>query len=82
MNQQEALDQVRRALTKVVPDADFASFGPRDKLRDVLDLDSLDFLRFVEALAADTGVSIDEDDDPHLATLAGSAEFLVQKSAR
>jgi acyl carrier protein len=82
VNEQEALDQVRQALTKVVPDADFASIGPHDRLRDVLELDSLDFLRFVEALTASTGLSIDEDDYPRLTTLADSAEFLARKSAQ
>lgn len=82
MNEQEALDHVRRALSRVVPDADFASIGPHDKLRDALELDSLDFLRFVETLAGSTAVAIDEDDYPRLTTLADSADFLVARSAQ
>ena len=82
MNEQEALDHVRRALLRVVPDADFTSIAPRDKLRDALELDSLDFLRFVETLAGSTGITIDEDDYPRLTTLADSADFLVSRSAQ
>ncbi len=80
MNQQQALDEIRRALTRIVPDADFATIAPHDKLRDVLELDSLDYLRFIEALTADTGISIAEEDYTHFTTLADGADFLVGRS--
>lgn len=77
MKRDEALDIVREALAQIVPDADFAALGPDDPFRDALELDSLDFLSFVETLGERTGVRIDDEDTPRLTTLADSADFLV-----
>jgi hypothetical protein len=43
-----------------------------------LELDSLDFLAFVEQLSGRCGQRIDEDDYPHLRTLPGCTRFLRQ----
>ncbi|WP_432138396.1 MULTISPECIES: acyl carrier protein [unclassified Streptomyces] len=76
----EARHLVEEAITGIVPDADFTRVGPDDRFRDVLELDSLDFLTLVEVLSERTGVRIDEDDYPRLTTLADSAAFLVERS--
>jgi acyl carrier protein len=74
-------DQARRfideAVVRVAPDADLAGLAPDADLRDGLELDSLDFLRFVEILSERTGRQITEDDYPHLATLASAIKFLA-----
>ena len=49
----------------------------RRRLPRALALDSLDFLQLVELLSERTGVRIDEDDYPKLATLASGATFLA-----
>jgi acyl carrier protein len=82
VNRQQALDHIRQALTRIAPDADFATIGAHDKLRDVLELDSLDYLRFIEALTTATGVPITEEDYTHFTTLADGTEFLVARSMR
>lgn len=79
MNQHQALDHIRQALAGIVPDADFAAIGPHDKLRDALELDSLDYLRFIETLSTTTGVPIAEDDYSHFTTLADGADFLAER---
>ncbi|MBN0042768.1 acyl carrier protein [Streptomyces actuosus] len=76
----EALTVVRESITAVVPDADFTRVRPHDRFRDVLELDSLDFLSLVEILSEQAGVPIDEDDYPRLTTLADSVEFLVERT--
>ncbi|WP_225094568.1 acyl carrier protein [Streptomyces sp. CoH27] len=76
----QALSVVKESITRIAPDADFASVGPDDRLRDVFDLDSLDFLSLVEVLSERTGIRIDEADFPDLATLAGATRFLVDRS--
>ncbi|MFI2297945.1 acyl carrier protein [Actinacidiphila glaucinigra] len=81
MNRTEALDTVKESIARIVPDADFADLGPDDSFREVLELDSLDFLGFVETLVERTGVDIDEDDYPALTTLSDSADFLVAHTA-
>lgn len=77
MTRDEALDVVRDAIRRIVPDADFTGFGLDDPYRDALELDSLDFLTLVETLTKRTGVRIDEDDYPKLTTLSAFADFLV-----
>lgn len=73
----EARAAVEYAVTLIVPDADFAAAGDDAVLRTEFELDSLDFLSFVEALSSRTGVPITEDDYPRLATMASSIAFLT-----
>jgi acyl carrier protein/flavodoxin len=59
-------DQARHAikdvLGEIAPDADVDALAPDADLRDSLELDSLDFLSFVEELGKRAGRRIDEDD--------------------
>ena len=77
MTPDEARQEIRDVLAEIAPDADTAALGPDADLRDTLELDSLDFLNFVEALGERSGRRIDEDDYPQLATLDGGARFLA-----
>lgn len=77
MNRTEALDMVRESISRVIPGADVAALGPDDAFRDVLEMDSLDFLSFVEVLSERSGVRIEDEDTPRLTTLSASAGFLV-----
>ncbi|MFE1313700.1 acyl carrier protein [Streptomyces sp. NPDC058755] len=80
MNRTDALGMVRDSISSVVPDADVAALGPDDAFRDVLEMDSLDFLSFVEVLSERSGVRIEDEDAPRLTTLSGSADFLVARA--
>ncbi|MFF7490095.1 acyl carrier protein [Streptomyces luteogriseus] len=77
MNRTDALDMVRESISTVIPGADVTDLGPHDTFRDVLEMDSLDFLSFVEVLSERSGVRIDDEDTTRLTTLADSADFLV-----
>ncbi|QOV47411.1 acyl carrier protein [Streptomyces chromofuscus] len=68
---------VKESITDVIPDADVAALGPDDAFRDALEMDSLDFLSFVQVLSERSGVRIEDADTPRLTTLSGSADFLV-----
>jgi acyl carrier protein len=74
---EEARQAIREVLAEVAPDADVDSLASSADLRDCLELDSLDFLNFVEALGQRSGHRIDEDDYPELATLDRGAAFLA-----
>lgn len=74
----EARASVRDAIRRIVPDADFDTLGDDASFRSDLELDSLDFLSFVEQLSAATGVRIDEDDYPDLVSMATSIAFLTR----
>lgn len=80
LNETEARSLVEEAVAQVVPDADFTLVGPDDKFRDVLELDSLDFLSLVELLSERAGVRIDEEDYPDLTTLSATTRFLVERT--
>lgn len=77
MNPTDTLTTIRQALHEVAPEADLDQLDPTADIRDSLELDSLDFLRFVELLSERTGLRIDEDDYPRLATLAQAGDFLT-----
>ena len=77
---EDARAMVGRAVRKIVPDADVESLPPDADLRRTFELDSLDFLGFVELLSGESGVRIDEDDYPDLTTAAGCADLLVRRS--
>ena len=80
MNRTDALAMVRDSISRVVPDADVAALRPDDAFRDALEMDSLDFLSFVEVLSERSGVRIEDEDTPRLATLSASADFLVART--
>lgn len=65
------------ALGEIAPEADLTQLAPDAELRETLDLDSADFLRFVQDLATRTGVEVPESDYARIATLGGCVEYLV-----
>jgi acyl carrier protein len=78
---EDARALLARAITRIVPDADLAALGDDTDLRRALELDSLDFLELVETLSEATGVRIDEEDYPELATVARCERFLTERGA-
>ena len=54
---------------------------PNADLRDELDIDSMDFLRFVVDLHARLGVEVPERDYPKIRTLASCVDYLVAWAA-
>ncbi len=62
---------VIRCLREIAPDADASAVPPDADLREALDLDSMDFLRFVQALHRALGVVIPESEYRAASTLAG-----------
>lgn len=80
MNTEDATALVKAVLTEVVPDADFSAVGPDTDFRQALEMDSLDFLSFVEELSRRSGCRLEEDDYPVLTTLGGSAGLLIRRA--
>jgi acyl carrier protein len=77
MTPDEARTAVAESLHRIVPDADFETLADDRPLRDALELDSLDFLSFVELLSKRAGRRIDEEEYPRLRTMASSIELLA-----
>ncbi|WP_030543776.1 acyl carrier protein [Streptomyces albus] len=80
MNRTEALAAVKEAILSVAPNADVDGLPGDAPFREVLELDSLDFLGVVTKLAERTGYHIDDADYPALDTLEGAADFVAERA--
>lgn len=65
-------------LAGIAPEADLATVGESEDLREALDLDSMDFLNFIVGLSKGSGVPIPESDYPKLFTLQGLETYLAR----
>jgi len=70
---------VLESLGEIAPDAELDRLAPGAELREALDLDSIDFLRFVQRLATSTGVEVPQSDYEKLATLEGCVAYLAAR---
>lgn len=66
---------VAEVLAEIAPEADLASVGDGEDLRDALDLDSMDFMNFVVGLHQKARQAIPQADVPKLYTLAGIVRY-------
>ena len=69
MTEAEIRAAVLEALRRTVPDVDVAALHTDASLRDQVDMDSIDFLRFLVAVHAAVGVEVPESEYPKLRTL-------------
>lgn len=76
-------DEVRQAVVDIIndilPEGDCSGIDADQKLRDQLDLDSMDFLDIVMELRKSYKVEVPEADYPQLATLNSCVEYLFPK---
>ena len=80
MTRDEIRATVLRALGEIAPEAELGRLAASAELREVLDLDSMDFLGFVQRLAQATGVEVPESDYSKLATLQGCLDYLAARA--
>jgi len=69
MSDEEIRAAVLRLLGQVAPEADMAAIKPDVRLRDQIDIDSMDALNFLIAIDAELHVDIPEADYPKMTTL-------------
>ena len=82
MTNDEIRGTVLRVLGQIAPEADLSQLNPTRRLRDQLDIDSMDLLNFVIALHKELHVEIPEADYPKLATLQSCVDYLAGLSGR
>jgi acyl carrier protein len=70
------IDVIRDSLAEIAPEVDVDALDPDVELRDQVDLDSMDFLNLIQAIADATGIEIPERDYPRVATIAGLRAYL------
>jgi hypothetical protein len=76
----EARAALERSLEEVAPEVDSSALDPEVPLHHQVDLDSMDFLSFLEGVHHLTGIDIPERDYPRLATLASGAAYLAGRA--
>jgi acyl carrier protein len=68
---------IRDALASIAPEADLDLLEPDEGLQDALDLDSMDFLNFLIAVAQATGVEVPESDYALVRTFRGCRDYVA-----
>ena len=67
---------IKDIIASIAPDEDLAGLDPHVRLRDQIELDSMDFLDIVMELRKRYGVQVPEESYGELATLQGCVEYL------
>lgn len=79
MGDQQARDIILGIIATVAPDADLSDVRDDVRLRDQLDMDSMDFLDIVMELRKRYKIEVPKEDYPRLATLDSCVEYLAPK---
>ncbi len=79
MTKDECKQRVIDIIADIAPDEDLSNLKSDVRLRDQLQIDSMDFLDIVMELRKRHGIEVPEADYPQLASLDSSAEYLTPK---
>lgn len=82
MNADDIREVVRSALAAIAPEADLDQLAPDEDVREALDLDSMDILRFATALHERLGVDVPEADYAQITTSEGCVRYLERRVPR
>ena len=77
MNREEIIIAIKDIITTIAPDEDVTNLATDVKLREQIELDSMDFLDIVMELRKRYGVQVPEEDYKELATLDGCVAYLT-----
>ncbi|NJK88409.1 MAG: acyl carrier protein [Myxococcales bacterium] len=81
MTRQEVQQIILTIIADIAPDEDLHDVKPEVRLRDQLDLDSMDFLDIVMELRKRYKIEVPEEDYMELASLDGCVRYLGPKFA-
>ena len=79
MTKEEIKQIVLDIIAEIAPDEELDGLKHDVRLRDQLDLDSMDFLDIVMELRKQHGIEVPEEDYPQLASLDSCADYLTPK---
>jgi acyl carrier protein len=79
MTKDECKQVVLDIIADIAPDEDLSNVKPEVRLRDQLQLDSMDFLDIVMELRKRHGIEVPEKEYQQLASLDSCAEYLTPK---
>ena len=81
MTHQDIQKRVLEALASVAPEIDTPALDTRVALRDQVDIDSMDFLRFVVELHRQFGIDVPESDYQKLSSLDSIVEYVAARGS-
>jgi acyl carrier protein len=81
MNREEIIQSVLDIVRTIAPDEDVSDLKTDVRLREQIELDSMDFLDIVMELRKRYGVHVPEEDYKELATLDGCVAYLTPRLA-
>jgi acyl carrier protein len=81
MTADEIVIAIKDIITTIAPDENVSNLNNGERLRDQIDLDSMDFLDIVMELRKLYGVQIPEEEYKELATLDGCVKYLMPNLA-
>jgi len=76
MTDQQIKDMILEIVADIAPDADLSNIKPEVRLRDQIELDSMDFLDIIMELRKRYSIDVPEEDYMKLANLDGCVEYL------
>ena len=76
MTREELRQAVLAVLRDVAPEAELSRLAPDTPIRDQLDVDSIDFMRFLIGINEKLHVDVPEADYPKVASLNGLLRYL------
>ena len=76
MTKDEIVEAIKDIIATIAPDEDLSSLDMNERLRDQIELDSMDFLDIVMELRKRYGVQVPEDDYKELGSLQSCADYL------
>ncbi len=77
MTKEEIVSAIKDIIRTIAPDEDLTNLVGSERLRDQIELDSMDFLDIVMELRKRYGVQVPEEDYKELATLDGCGAYLL-----
>ena len=81
MTNEQIVIAIKDIIKTIAPDEDVTGLDLNERLRDQIELDSMDFLDIVMELRKRYGVQVPEEEYTELATLQGCVDYLAPKLA-
>ncbi len=79
MTREQIIQAIKDIIHTIAPDEDLSALANDVRLRDQIELDSMDFLDIVMELRKRYGVHVPEEDYKELATLDGCVAYLAPR---
>ena len=76
MKAEEIRAMILEVIHEIVPDEDLSNLKPDVRIRDQIEMDSMDFLDIIMELRKRYGIEVPEDDYKQLATIDSSVAYL------